>query len=227
MRGGPNFLLTRFSDAEHTRAYRFVYPTLLVASLERAFLWNIHTGEMVQALAEIQSVLPFGAGQGSSHTHPTPLASSQSDHAPLGEPIGTEHNLLDAGLLPPADGHEAPHPANQIDWLFEADLEVEDEEDLEFLPEFLGPIHYVELSERHVIIVGRYLLRVFSRDTGKPVLDVPSTMFRYGAVKWEVRSQKWAEEETIRGKGKGVADDYRQAMKERREGGAYAARAHV
>ena len=208
-----------FQMPEHTRAYRFVYPTLLVASLERAFLWNIHTGEMVQVLDAIQNVLPFGAGQESGHGHgqPTPLASSQSGHAPVGSPTGTGHSPSDAGLQPPTDGNEAPRPANQLDWLFEADLEVEDEDDLDFLPEFLGIIHYVELSERHVIIVGRYLLRVFSRDTGKPILDVPSTMFRYGAVKWEVRSQKWAEQETIKGKGKGVADDYRQAMKERRE----------
>lgn len=207
-----------FQMPQHTRAYRFVYPTLLVASLERAFLWDIRTGEMVQTLDGIQSVLPFGEGQGNGA--PAPHASPQGDQGmPEDESTGTGHTSQHSGpeSEPAATGNDTYHPPGQFDWILDADLEDEEEGDLDFLPEFLGVIHYVELSERHVVIVGRYLMRVFSRETRKPVLDLPSTMFRYGEVKWEVRSQKWAGEETLKGKGKGVVDDYTQAMKEGRE----------
>ncbi|KJA15540.1 hypothetical protein HYPSUDRAFT_194203 [Hypholoma sublateritium FD-334 SS-4] len=209
-----------FQMPGHTRAYRFVYPTLLVANLESAFLWDIRTGEMVQTLDGIQDVLPFGEGQESDA--PAPPASTPDHHGmPEGESAGTSHasHHSDPGFEPAAAGNDTQHPPDQFDWIPDADLEDEEEGDLDFLPEFLGVVHYVELSERHVVIVGRYLLRVFSRGTGKPVLDLPSTMLRYGAVKWEVRSQKWAEEGGFKGKGKGkgVADDYTHAMREGRE----------
>ena len=38
--------------------------------------------------------------------------------------------------------------------------------------EYLGAIKYVEISERHVFLVGQFRLRVFSRATGKSILDL-------------------------------------------------------
>lgn len=39
--------------AEHARAYRFVYPTLLVCGIRKAYLWNVCTTEL---LLEVDSV---------------------------------------------------------------------------------------------------------------------------------------------------------------------------
>ena len=39
-------------------------------------------------------------------------------------------------------------------------------------PRFLGNIHYIELGPHHVFLCGIHALRVFSRETGRCVLDV-------------------------------------------------------
>ena len=88
---------------ERTSAFRFVYPTLIVAASDRAYLWDIPSGKLIQTLQGIQYVAP---------------------------------------------------------------------EDL--YNESLGRVTYVEISERHVFISGQFRLRVFSRATGKSVLDLMS-----------------------------------------------------
>ncbi|KDQ52898.1 hypothetical protein JAAARDRAFT_446095 [Jaapia argillacea MUCL 33604] len=77
-----------------THAFRFVYPTLLVASLEEAFLWNIPSATLAQTI----------------------------------------------DLTPQAD----------------------------------ASLYYVELSERHVFVVGPRSLRIFARDRGVLVLNLTS-----------------------------------------------------
>jgi hypothetical protein len=47
-------------------------------------------------------------------------------------------------------------------------------------PRFLGDINYIELGPRHVFLCGVHALRVFARDTGRCVLDVPSSQTEYG-----------------------------------------------
>lgn len=49
----------------------------------------------------------------------------------------------------------------------------------------LGQIHYVELSDRHVFLCGSRSLRIFSRTTGKCVLDIPSSSNHF--ADWKVR----------------------------------------
>ena len=88
---------------EQTSAYRFVYPTLIVAGYDRAYLWDIPTGRHIQTIEECQFI-------------------SSED--------GNNHYLL--GIM------------------------------------------YVEISERHVFIVGQFHIRVFSRATGKSVLNFSS-----------------------------------------------------
>jgi len=39
---------------EFTSAFRFIYPTLLVAAWDRAYLWDIPTCQLVQTITEIQ-----------------------------------------------------------------------------------------------------------------------------------------------------------------------------
>ncbi|KAF8797521.1 hypothetical protein BYT27DRAFT_7344147 [Phlegmacium glaucopus] len=52
----------------------------------------------------------------------------------------------------------------------------------------LGRIKYVEISERHVFLISQFHLRVFSRATGKSVLDISSSKQRYGFWKYERKS---------------------------------------
>jgi len=85
---------------EPTTAYRFVYPTLVVAAYYRAYIWDVPSGKLIQTIEGCQF-------------------------------IGNNN------------------------------------------PNLLG-IMYVEISERHVFIVGERYVRVFSRATGKSVLDLPS-----------------------------------------------------
>ncbi|KDR69975.1 hypothetical protein GALMADRAFT_899739 [Galerina marginata CBS 339.88] len=49
---------------ETTRAYRFVYPNLLVAGLERAYVFDVRSGRVVLCVDGIQVVEPQGQGQG-------------------------------------------------------------------------------------------------------------------------------------------------------------------
>lgn len=94
---------------ERTSAFRFVYPTLIVAASDHAYLWDIPSGKLIQTLEGIQYV-------------------------------GSE----------------------------------------DLFNEILGRVTYVEISERHVFISGEFCLRVFSRATGKSVLDLTSFEERYG-----------------------------------------------
>jgi hypothetical protein len=45
---------------------------------------------------------------------------------------------------------------------------------------FLGDINYIEIGERHVFLCGIHALRVLARDTGRCILDVPSSRQPYG-----------------------------------------------
>ena len=88
---------------EMTRAYRFVYPTLIVATRNSAYLWDIPTATLIQTIQETN---------------------------------------LD------------------------------------------GQLNYVELSPRHVFIAGTEVLRIFSREDGSAVLDIPSTRDLYADWKF-------------------------------------------
>lgn len=220
---------------EYIRAYRFVYPNLLVASLERAYIWDVRTGQLVQTLDGIQLVLPFS---------PTNLNASQRDLTPIpgihGERVATlvqtpaltepraDDASTDSGQTSyHSDSESDPSPTSEDisnssgppETAFDSDTDQDEEEEetLETLPRFLGLIRYVEVSERHVIIVGRYLLRVISRATGKSVLDLPSAKPRYGAARWEVRSHAWTLGEVGDEEGTGEVDDYENARREGRE----------
>ncbi|KAF9482975.1 hypothetical protein BDN70DRAFT_892163 [Pholiota conissans] len=237
---------------EPTRASRFVYPTLLVSSLERAFLWDVPTGACVQTLEGIQVVLPLinidvpdeAEGEGEQRhqedvdaegmadadesdallppqPNPTDISDGQlADEAALLE--GHPFRIFVSGAEISADGSPEDDPDSEDDPVPEADA---DDDDDDMLPRFLGLIRYVEISERQVVIVGRYLLRVFSRATGKAILDIPSTRPRYGAARWEIASASWAKGMGVgddasggdKGKGKQKADDYDAARMEKRE----------
>ena len=86
---------------EPTPAFRFVYPTLVVAAYDRAFLWDIPSCKLIQTIENYR------------------------------QENGSNYYLLVV--------HET---------------------------------RYVEISERHVFIASRCYLRVFSRATGKSILNL-------------------------------------------------------
>ncbi|KAJ6623185.1 hypothetical protein B0H10DRAFT_2011583 [Mycena sp. CBHHK59/15] len=95
-----------------TRAFRFVFPTLLAATHDCLFIWGVPTGELVQVIRNIQ-ISPDGVGSES----------------------------------------------------------------------LLGDLNYVEISARsdgHAFICGHNSLRVFSRTSGRCVLDILSSQVSYG-----------------------------------------------
>ena len=55
---------------------------------------------------------------------------------------------------------------------------------------FLGDIHYIELGPRHVFLCGSHALRVFSRETGRFVLDVSSSQSTYGRLGYKIASDE-------------------------------------
>ena len=165
---------------EPTRAYRHVFPTLLVASFERVFLYDVRTGSQIQTLEGIQTIPPATGSGDQEH-----IADSSGEHEPP-----PQHDTGDQDM--PLDSDEEP-------------------DDVQDLSQLLGQVRYVEVSERHVFLAGPYVLRVFSRATGKAVLDMPSTRFRYGRWRWELSSR-----ETVNEHG-GRYDTYEEAQEQKRE----------
>jgi len=160
---------------ESTWAYRLVFPTLMVGSFDRAFLYDVRTGSQVQILENIQTVQPATGVQ----EHESDVVNSS------GGPGTPSQNSSDE------------------------DIEMESDEDQD--TQLLGQVRYVEVSERHVFFAGRYVLRVFSRATGKPILDIPSTRTRYGRWKWELASRENANDHD------GWYDTYEEAQQEGKE----------
>ncbi|KAJ3496321.1 hypothetical protein NLJ89_g10502 [Agrocybe chaxingu] len=86
---------------EETRASRFVYPTLLSTASERAYLWDVPTGRLVEVIERVD-ILPSGnppASQNASETedgahpeeyHEDDLSPWLSDH--LGELVYVDHS---------------------------------------------------------------------------------------------------------------------------------------
>jgi hypothetical protein len=56
---------------------------------------------------------------------------------------------------------------------------------------FLGNINYIEIGTRHVILCGMHALRVFARDTGECVLNVPSSQTPYGRWWFSISLEEW------------------------------------
>ena len=177
--------------SEPTRAYRHVFPTLVVASFERAFLYDIRTGSQIQILEGIQTIPPPATGD----QEPSPQASGSSEGHGTPPPPSQESSDHDIG----SEGEDAD------------EVQDDNDEDVQDLSQLLGQIRYVEVSERHVFLAGPYVLRVFSRATGKAVLDMPSTRARYGRWRWELISR-----ETVTKRG-GSYDTYEAAQEQNRE----------
>ncbi|KAF9078790.1 hypothetical protein BDP27DRAFT_1441172 [Rhodocollybia butyracea] len=118
-----------------TRAFRFVYPTLLVGAWDHAFLYDILSLNLIQTI--------------------TPIQEPEDPAAAF------------ALVVANAPSFDAPKPRLRR----------------------LSQINYVEVDTRHVFICGVNALRIFSRETGRCIFDVPSTRREFGSRKFTVLAQ--------------------------------------
>ena len=72
---------------------------------------------------------------------------------------------------------------------------------------FLGDLNYVEHSPRHVFICGEGSLRVFSRQTGQCVYEIPSSFGNYGCSRWKIGGYDNERSKSLNCIGGGVDDD--------------------
>ncbi|KDR69967.1 hypothetical protein GALMADRAFT_255298 [Galerina marginata CBS 339.88] len=219
---------------ETTRAYRFVYPDLLVAGLERAYVFDVRSGRVVLCVDGIQVVEPLGQGlgqgggqgqgQGGEEEHESAEQEEREEEegddmevfdeaqgvSEWEEAEGMDTSSSSSGGDTDVDSAPVPVPINPY--------QPAQPTPNVHLPQFLGLVRYVDISARHLFFAGRYLLRVFSRETGRCVLDVPSSRWRYGRWRWEVASRVWGEGRAQEGRGEGV-DSHAKAKGKGKEGG--------
>ncbi|KAJ7054042.1 hypothetical protein C8F01DRAFT_1374909 [Mycena amicta] len=103
----------------HPRAFRFVYPTFIVAAeCFLAFLWDVRSGELIQTIEDTENS-PDGGGT-----------------------------------------------------------------------DILRDVRYVEVTEGHALICSSRGIRVFSRATGRPLLDILSNKINYACNKYVFAAQQ-------------------------------------
>ncbi|KAF8650742.1 hypothetical protein AX16_005054 [Volvariella volvacea WC 439] len=141
---------------EPTVAFRFVYPHLLVSSIDTAFLWDVRTGQLAQKIEGLQSLParpPWIQADNSAQT----TANSQCQSGNGG---GGQNSALGFALVSAIAPSMAVVPFTGIGAAG-------------MLPTpRLGRLRYVEFSKRHVFVCGTKVLRVFSRETRRPVMDI-------------------------------------------------------
>lgn len=180
---------------ESSRAYRFVYPNLLIASKERVYIWDVRTARIVQVIEGIQPINPPAEAE---VVHAAQIQNSINGY--------TEEDDDDE------EEGEDDEDEDEDEWEDEEQNALDQGDiDDEPMPEFLGSMVYVEISSRHVFLAGRYVLRIFSRETGKCVLNIPSTRTRYGFWKWDRTTMFNGRDEDTQ------SDLYRTAKDEGRE----------
>ncbi|PPQ91158.1 hypothetical protein CVT25_003036 [Psilocybe cyanescens] len=198
---------------EITRAYRYVFPTLLVASLERAYLWDVRTGALKQIISGIQVIRTPEDEEGTAGSEDDDHSEDERDQPAQDQLMAEDIDLLD--VLPPINFHDSAGQSHSDDDDFSSS---DDEDEAVQLPRFLGLVRYIDLSARHVFFAGRYLLRIFSRETGRCVMDIPSTRWRYGKWRWEIASRESMSRGGESAAPEGVdLDSYEKARREGRE----------
>ncbi|CAA7262367.1 unnamed protein product [Cyclocybe aegerita] len=181
---------------EPVNAFKFVYPTLVTSAKERAYVWDVCTGRVVEVIENLQEKTDLG------DEHPAPVVEPMPQ-LELEDPVAIQQGIFNGvpGFLVilqplPQDENESPPPPS-------AEL-------------FFGPVEEVEHTDEHVFLMGRHLLKVFARavpelrdlsgtsspnaddETAHPgelVLEIPSFKMHFGRWRYAVkpRSGLWEE----------------------------------
>ncbi len=176
---------------EETRAYRFVYPTLLTAARDKAYLWDVPSARVVEVVHGIQHAKFPENSKGDPCVEITMEADAESsDGAAGGE------SFVD----------EQEHGHNE-----ELDVEEDDEagewgtSPLYRVPRdifLLRSLIYVDHSPSHVFLAGQYVLKIFNRlpntedgqgtslrqsSSSQLALAITSTKMHYGRWKYSIK----------------------------------------
>lgn len=134
-----------------TRAFRFVYPTLLVGGEDTLFLWDVRTGRLVERMDDIQRQMPKRIGgvgsrevvrgeDAQAHTEQGAMAATQG--------METESEEGSEGDDDNDDEGDANSQASQA---------LDEDE--------LGDICYVEVNDKYAFVCGSGVFKVFRRRT--------------------------------------------------------------
>jgi len=176
---------------EETRAYRFVYPTLLTAARDKAYLWDIPSARVVEVIHGIQ-------------------------HARFpknfkGNPCVENTMEADAGWSDVSAGDESS--VDEQEHGHDEEVGVEEDEAGEWgtsplyrVPRdvfLLRSLIYVDHSPSHVFLAGEYVLKIFNRlpntageledgtslrqSSSQLALAITSTKMHYGRWKYSIK----------------------------------------
>lgn len=183
--------------SEDTRAYRFVYPTLMTAAYEKVYMWDVPSARIVEVISEIQTAkLPVQSekalglfqigGDGDSD------ASLRAESSLNGIGGEADDDETIGEVEPGVDGDD--------EWRDE-DNDDEDSEVAYTAPVdeyLLKSINYVDHSAAHIFLAGQHVLKVFTRAymtddvirCSQLALAIPSTRLRYGRWKYTIKGRK-------------------------------------
>lgn len=172
---------------EETRAYRFVYPTLMTAAHEKIYLWDVPSARIVEVVSGLQKARITNF----ANREKVPGSSSVGDGSVTG------------GVVDQSAGNwiqdRTEDEIEDGDDLLDMDTEEEDTEDEysatvdEYL---LKSINYVDHCSTHIFLAGKHVLKVFTRTTNYMTEDttqssrlaiaITSTKLRYGRWKYTI-----------------------------------------
>lgn len=189
---------------EETRAYRFVYPTLLTAARERVYMWDVPSARIVEIFSGIQKARISNSGRMLHDQVPRPLRfGDDGDSGGIaGGSVGED------GIEEGEDTIDIQSDDSDEDWL-DTDTDTDTDTGDQFSPpvdlSLLGPIVYVDHCPTHIFLVGRFVLKVFTRGsmtegvtqssasgfTGSAsqlAIAMTSTKLRYGHWKYTIKT---------------------------------------
>ncbi|KAF5312246.1 hypothetical protein D9619_003798 [Psilocybe cf. subviscida] len=191
---------------EHMRPmFRLLFPFLLVVRFKTAYVINITTGKVTETFDDIHRVHRVGVPEyGTERDEELPRVSE------------------DAQLTTPPPREDGQDAEDDDDDDFS---DSDDEQDAIFDHPVLDirasrALVSIDLSPRHVLIVWRNDLLVFSRKTGICVLKMDSRMMRYGMWRWDLMplyKNANADGNATENSGESERDSHRGARAEGRE----------
>jgi hypothetical protein len=171
---------------EETRAYRFVYPTMMTAAHEKVYVWDVPSARIVEVVSGIQKARLSTPADRLSHEN---LPQVENGSPVSGGFFGNGALYDDENITEANDGDE--------EWL-DIDNEEDDADDPQFFPVdeyLLRSINYIDHSLTHIFLAGHDVLKVFNRasvtedatKSSRLALAILSTKLRYGRWKYTIK----------------------------------------
>ncbi len=142
-------------DGIATWAFRFVYPTLIVAAHAALLLWDVRTGRLVEHMSDIRSQMPapknVDAPSGAGGPRINPSVNIQNTVAVAPTTANEDGDESDE-----SDDDESNDTGSQSSQMTGPQNQTDENGDL-------GQVCYTEVNEKYALICGSKTLKVFSR----------------------------------------------------------------